>query len=457
MKFKLVATLATTLIYSMSTQVSSATWGYDGQTGDVVKPADWGTINAACNGSAQSPINIVTADVVASNKYITPHYNGDDVSVENNGHTVNTYVNRYAEFEHSLYRLDQFHFHVGSEHTIDGQRFPLEVHFVNKKFDHGTLVDASVIGIMIQEGATNQQLANIFSNLPDGHEAGAKLASNLTNLLPANRAAYNYRGSLTTPGCNEIVNWFVMATPITMSAEQIDAFKDLFKNADGTRYDTYRPVQPLNGRVISHAVVDVEPVSNNHAPEFAQASYQSSVDEGDNFSRIINATDADGDTLTYSMNGAPAWLSINAQTGEISGSASAVGQFNMTIQATDPDGASGSAEFTLTVNEVSGGLEPIDSNISNISVTRNQWQRYNIDLAEGYSKIIVTISGGNGDADLYVRYGAQSTTSAYDCRPYLNGNNETCTFNNPQAGVWYIDLRGYDDSTGINLRFQAIP
>ena len=33
--------------------------------------------------------------------------------------------------------------------------------------------------------------------------------------------------------------------------------------------------------------------------------------------------------------------------------------------------------------------------------------------------------GGTGDGDLYVRFGSQPTTSAYDCRPYASGNAET--------------------------------
>jgi len=51
-------------------------------------------------------------------------------------------------------------------------------------------------------------------------------------------------------------------------------------------------------------------------------------------------------------------------------------------------------------------------------------------------------SGGTCDDDLYVRNGAQSTTSSYDCRPYKNGNTETCTFTSPVAGTWYIDIYG---------------
>ena len=63
----------------------------------------------------------------------------------------------------------------------------------------------------------------------------------------------------------------------------------------------------------------------------------------------------------------------------------------------------------------------------------------------------IAISGGTGDADLYVRRGAQPTTTAYDYRPYLSGNNETVTVNNPTAGTWYIGIRGYAAYSGLTL------
>ena len=59
---------------------------------------------------------------------------------------------------------------------------------------------------------------------------------------------------------------------------------------------------------------------------------------------------------------------------------------------------------------------------------------------------------GTGDADLYVRFGASPTTTAYDCRPYATGNAETCTFNSPQAGTWYVRVRGYAAYSGVNLK-----
>lgn len=103
------------------------------------------------------------------------------------------------------------------------------------------------------------------------------------------------------------------------------------------------------------------------------------------------------------------------------------------------------------------GNEPINETINNISVSQGQWQHYTQELGDGYADLSVTISGGSGDADLYVRHGAESTLTQYDCRPYRNGNNETCSFNLPAAGTWYIDLRGYSTSSGVTLNIQANP
>ena len=66
--------------------------------------------------------------------------------------------------------------------------------------------------------------------------------------------------------------------------------------------------------------------------------------------------------------------------------------------------------------------------------------------------MVFTISSGSGDADLYVRRGAQPTTSTYDCRPYLIGNNETCTFTAPVAADYYVMIRGYVAYSGVTLK-----
>jgi len=62
------------------------------------------------------------------------------------------------------------------------------------------------------------------------------------------------------------------------------------------------------------------------------------------------------------------------------------------------------------------------------------------------------ISGGTGDCDLYVKFGARPTTTDYDYRPFLAGNEETVAIEDPTAGTWYIVLRGYSNYSGVTLK-----
>lgn len=101
-----------------------------------------------------------------------------------------------------------------------------------------------------------------------------------------------------------------------------------------------------------------------------------------------------------------------------------------------------------------GPVPPETLTQSNISGARNQWVDYQLDVAAGQRRLLVRISGGTGDADLYVRRGANPTTSSYDCRPYRNGNDETCTINNPAAGTYFIRLRGYRAFSGVTLQAE---
>ena len=110
-----------------------------------------------------------------------------------------------------------------------------------------------------------------------------------------------------------------------------------------------------------------------------------------------------------------------------------------------------------TVPEPDPVTPPIDETYSNVSVAQGAWARYSQDLNGDYSSLTVTITGGSGDADLYLRHGSQPTTSNYDCRPYKWGNEEICTINAPQSGTWHIGLRGYSASSGITLTVKASP
>ncbi len=56
---------------------------------------------------------------------------------------------------------------------------------------------------------------------------------------------------------------------------------------------------------------------------------------------------------------------------------------------------------------------------------------------------------GTGDADLYVRKGAQPTTATYDCRPYANGSNESCSVTGP--GQVYVSINGYATTSNYSV------
>jgi vibriolysin len=66
-------------------------------------------------------------------------------------------------------------------------------------------------------------------------------------------------------------------------------------------------------------------------------------------------------------------------------------------------------------------------------------------------------TGSSGDADMYVKFGSRPTTGSYDCRPYLNGNNETCNITNVQAGTYHVVIRGYSAYAGVTLTGAFTP
>ncbi len=105
-----------------------------------------------------------------------------------------------------------------------------------------------------------------------------------------------------------------------------------------------------------------------------------------------------------------------------------------------------SFEEPVSVNELQNGHP-----VSGLSGGQGSEQFFTMEVPSNVSELVFQMSGGSGDADLYVRRGAPPTTTTYDCRPYLNGNNETCTFNDPQAGTWHVMIRGYTAYSNVTL------
>jgi serine protease len=104
-----------------------------------------------------------------------------------------------------------------------------------------------------------------------------------------------------------------------------------------------------------------------------------------------------------------------------------------------------------------GGATGGSASVTDISVARHAWTYYTIDVPAGMATLDFAMSGGTGDADMYVRRGAKPTSSTYDCRPYKSGNNETCALTNPVADTWHIGVYGYSAASGVNLEVTYNP
>jgi carbonic anhydrase len=223
-------------------------WGYEGEQG----PAHWAAMAeayAVCDtGLFQSPVDILTEHVdVVELEPLVFDYGQTPLQIVNNGYTIQ--VNVSGESTLTLgerhFSVAQFHFHGPSEHLVDGLHAAMELHLVHR--DEAGL--PGVVGVLIQPGAANAELAKAWAHMPAQVGKVADVSTvqiSLPGLLPKDRAAYRYLGSLTTPPCTEGVSWFVLAEPIEASPEQIDAFSAVIPpNA--------RPTQLLHGRVVRRA------------------------------------------------------------------------------------------------------------------------------------------------------------------------------------------------------------
>ncbi len=98
---------------------------------------------------------------------------------------------------------------------------------------------------------------------------------------------------------------------------------------------------------------------------------------------------------------------------------------------------------TLADNVPVSGLS--DSTVGNMKF----WK---LEVPAGQASVTFTITGGTGDADMYVQRTNKPTTSSYVCRPYLSGNTETCLITNPAAGTYWVGLRAYSAYSGVTLK-----
>jgi carbonic anhydrase len=223
----------------------SVHWSYTGEEG----PTHWGELAdefMMCSGGVnQSPVDLV-ADIHADLPVLEFDYYSSHVNQINNGHTIQQNVEpgsflRMPSLGES-YELKQFHFHSPSEHTVNGESFDMEIHFVHVNEKGGLLV----VGILMKEGKEHPVLSKLWAFMPKnaGETIQQPTGIEETDLLPSTIDYFTYGGSLTTPPCSEGVRWVVLKNTVEASAAQIDVFKSRIGEAN------YRPIQPHNARMI---------------------------------------------------------------------------------------------------------------------------------------------------------------------------------------------------------------
>lgn len=219
-------------------------WSYKSDTG----PKHWAELKEefkTCGtGVNQSPVDIKPTikaklgKIRNIRKYPATH-------ILNNGHAIqaNFGFGNMMVLDSAPYQLKSVSFHTPSEHTINGEAYPIEAQFLHADSKGVT----TMISVMFKEGKANPALSKLWLQLSKRKsKKGKKLNTRVLakDLMPTKPAYYRYNGSLTTPPCTEGIKWLVFKTTLSASTAQIEKLEKVLKQPNN------RPVQPLNGRVV---------------------------------------------------------------------------------------------------------------------------------------------------------------------------------------------------------------
>ena len=151
------------------------------------------------------------------------------------GTTLEVIANGTTSFAGVDYQLAQFHMHTPSEHHIDGEYHPLEIHMVHQGVADPTQL--VVIGLMfeVSAGKSSSMISSLSSTLPKVATPGTKAAIqggiDFTDVLSVIKTSdiVQYSGSLNTPPCAEGVTFLIVKDPLAISVADFNAIKKIVK------------------------------------------------------------------------------------------------------------------------------------------------------------------------------------------------------------------------------------
>ncbi|XP_070205649.1 carbonic anhydrase 1-like [Littorina saxatilis] len=232
-----------------------------------------------CSGLRQSPINIVTSrmrfrdiepinmlDYTPLSSTFTVTYNGAGLTLRPRSNIHLTGLGDRNE----IYTMANIHFHwssqhtYGSEHAIDGVKFPMEMHVLcyNTKYGSRNAAMAhkdglAAMAVIWDIGKPSPALWPIMAATTRMTTVGEEVASSgldLRGLFPAKALpSFRYHGSMTTPPCKENVMWTICEHVQTMSYQQFKMFQDMRRGPlaqNGFIGDNSRPLQAAYSRIL---------------------------------------------------------------------------------------------------------------------------------------------------------------------------------------------------------------
>ena len=190
-------------------------------------------------GDFQSPVDL-TAEPIELGEVLKTSYDGEaPFEIENTGSNFEVIFeegnDNFIEIDGEQFELINIHFHLESEHAIDGELSDMEMHIVHGNETGGV----SVLTVFIEEGEFNAELAPIFDAVAEELEANGELPEVLEFTeeieiaeLPPGETGWYYNGSLTTPPFSEGLNRVLFEGSIEVSPEQIEVFQDFLASVD---------------------------------------------------------------------------------------------------------------------------------------------------------------------------------------------------------------------------------